>query len=98
MEQVTADCHALLRKYIFRGDNYLNDLRDNGINGNNRIYDNNIPNMITVPELQKVLFIGRDTAYNLVRRKDFPSVKLGKEYKIFLDKLPDWLYKQQKNK
>ena len=57
-----------------------------------------LPHMITVPELQKCLDIGRDTAYNLVRRKDFPSIKLGKEYRVFTDKLPEWLAKQQRNK
>jgi len=56
------------------------------------------PKLITVPELQQILDIGRDTAYNLVRRRDFPSVKLGREYRIMPDKLNDWLTKQQKNK
>jgi len=51
-----------------------------------------------VPELQRVLDIGRDIAYNLVRRKDFPSVKLGREYRVLPDKLNDWLIKQQRNK
>lgn len=57
-----------------------------------------VPEMITVAELQETLAIGRDTAYNLVRRKDFPSIKLGKEYRIFVEQLPDWLRRQQKNK
>jgi excisionase family DNA binding protein len=57
-----------------------------------------IPDMITVDELQAVLAIGRDTAYNLVRRKDFPSIKLGREYRVFVEQLPVWLMKQQKNK
>ena len=58
----------------------------------------NLPKLITVTELQQILHIGRDTAYNLVRRKDFPSVKLGREYRILSDKLQDWLVKQQRNK
>ena len=57
-----------------------------------------IPKMINVSELAEHLDVGKDTAYNLVKRKDFPSIKLGREYKTFLDKLPEWLYKQQKNK
>ena len=60
--------------------------------------NNNVPALITVAELQVVLDIGRDTAYNLVRRKDFPSIKLGKEYRVFKDQLSEWLLKQQKNK
>ena len=58
----------------------------------------NMPNMITVSELQKVLDIGRDTAYTIVKKKDFPSVKLGRKYMILTDDLPDWLQKQRKNK
>ena len=58
----------------------------------------NLPKLITVTELQQILHIGRDTAYNLVRRKDFPSVKLGREYRVLSDKLQDWLVKQQRNK
>ena len=58
----------------------------------------NTPPMITVPELQKLLDIGRDTAYNLVRRKDFPSVKIGREYRVLVENLSEWIYKQQKNK
>ena len=54
--------------------------------------------LITVLELQQFLDIGRDTAYYLVRRKDFPSVKLGREYRVLPDKLNDWLIRQQRNK
>lgn len=57
-----------------------------------------ISEMITVTELQEALGVGRDVAYNLVRRKDFPSIKLGREYRIFKDRLTEWLVKQQKNK
>lgn len=59
---------------------------------------NSIPVMLTVAQLQQKLNIGKDTAYSLVKRKDFPSIKLGREYRIFEDKLTEWLIKQQKNK
>ena len=58
----------------------------------------NTPPMISVTELQKILDIGRDTAYNLVRRKDFPSVKIGREYRVLVNELSSWIHKQQKNK
>ena len=64
----------------------------------NKQNQNSIPNMLTVVQLQKKLDIGKETAYNLVKRKDFPSIKLGKEYRIFEDQLAGWLIKQQKNK
>jgi len=54
--------------------------------------------LLTVHELAKHLSIGRDTAYSLVRRKDFPSVKLGREYRTIKADLPEWLEKQRKNK
>ena len=54
--------------------------------------------MATVAELQKILDVGQGTAYNLVRRKDFPSVKLGREYRVMVDKLEEWIAKQQRNK
>ena len=54
--------------------------------------------LINIEELQKILDIGKPTAYNLVRRKDFPSVKIGREHRIMKDKLPDWIIKQQRNK
>jgi excisionase family DNA binding protein len=57
-----------------------------------------VPPMATVPELQKLLSCGKETAYNLVRRKDFPSIKIGKEYRVLIEKLPAWIEKQQKNK
>jgi excisionase family DNA binding protein len=59
---------------------------------------NLMPKMISVDKLRELLDIGRDTAYNLVRRKDFPSIKLGREYRILADELPEWLHKQRRNK
>ncbi len=55
-----------------------------------------IPEMITVDELQRRFDIGRNLAYRLVRQKDFPSIKLGKEYRVFAEQLPAWLEKQKK--
>ena len=59
---------------------------------------NFIPKMISVPELQLLLDVGRDVAYNLVRKKDFPSIKIGREYRVLVENLSDWIIKQQKNK
>lgn len=57
-----------------------------------------VPPMLSIPELQEALKIGRDTAYSLVKRKDFPSVKIGREYRILAENLTEWILKQQKNK
>ena len=56
------------------------------------------PTTLSVVELQKELNIGRDTAYTLVKRKDFQSIKIGREYRVLADNLHDWVMKQQKNK
>jgi len=57
-----------------------------------------LPSMITVDQLAQRLDIGRDLAYTLVRRKDFPSIKIGREYRVLTEQLGPWLLKQQKNK
>jgi excisionase family DNA binding protein len=54
--------------------------------------------MLTVKQLSETLEIGLPLAYNLVRRKDFPSIKLGREYRVFADELPKWMEKQKRYK
>lgn len=45
----------------------------------------------SVTEMAKVLGIGRDKAYNLVRRDDFPAIKVGTSYIIPVVNLNLWL-------
>ncbi|MGM9593146.1 MAG: helix-turn-helix domain-containing protein [Candidatus Onthomonas sp.] len=53
---------------------------------------------LTVPELADTLNISLTNAYQLVRRADFPSVKLGARWIIPVRPLEDWLANQaQKN-
>ena len=54
--------------------------------------------LLTVAELAQWLGIGRDLAYKLVKKKDFPSIKLGREYRAIEGDLPDWIERQRKNK
>lgn len=53
----------------------------------------NITNELTlsVKELSNALNIGRNTAYELCRRKDFPSIKVGKRYVVSIDGLRRWI-------
>lgn len=46
---------------------------------------------ISVSEMQKALGIGRNTAYELVNRADFPAVRLGKRIVIPVEGLAAWL-------
>ena len=46
---------------------------------------------ISVNELPKVLGVGRNSAYALVKRSDFPSVRIGRRIVIPVDALKKWL-------
>lgn len=47
--------------------------------------------MLTVKDLQRVLRIGRDRAYALMRSKAFPSIKIGARYYVTQEALNEWL-------
>ena len=41
-----------------------------------------LPDVLTIPELQKALRIGRSTAYRLIKTKKLPCVRIGKSIRI----------------
>ena len=47
----------------------------------------NCPAILTVPEMAQVLRIGRNKAYQLVRDGDIPSIKLGRDIRIYREDL-----------
>lgn len=47
----------------------------------------------SVLEMQKALGIGRNAAYQLVSRADFPTVHVGKRIVIPVEALKEWLKK-----
>lgn len=57
-------------------------------------------NLITPKEFYKYLCkngkctIGINTVYKMVRRKDFPALKIGKRFYIIENKVDEWLNKQ----
>lgn len=53
-----------------------------------------LPNLITVSELREYLHISNRKAYELVKNRNFPSIKIGNKYLINADELPTWLNKQ----
>lgn len=53
-----------------------------------------LPNIITPKELMAYLRCSKTTAYDLCRRKDFPSFRVGKVYYIQADKLEAWFDKE----
>lgn len=53
-----------------------------------------LPNLMTVKELREYLHISNQTAYELVKNRNFPSVKIGNKYLVNAEELPVWLNKQ----
>ena len=49
------------------------------------------PVIMTVPEMAKYLRIGRNNAYELVKEQGFPALKLGRQIRIPLMALNDWI-------
>ncbi|ELC8449233.1 helix-turn-helix domain-containing protein [Clostridium perfringens] len=53
--------------------------------------------VLTPMEASKLLRVGRNTMYNdLLKRKGFPSFKIGNKYYISRVKLEEWIKKQCK--
>ena len=44
---------------------------------------------MSVQEMAYQLGIGRNKAYELVKQRDFPAVRIGGNYRVIADKLPD---------
>ena len=53
-----------------------------------------LPLMLTVPEVGEVLGISRASAYELVHSKDFPSIRIGTRILVPKDKLIAWINEQ----
>ena len=53
---------------------------------------------MSVNELQKVLGVSRCTAYELTKRKDFPSFRIGKKVLINREGLDRWMKEQVSKK
>ena len=47
--------------------------------------------LLTVPEMAKMLKISSSKAYALVKEKDFPIIKIGKCIRISQEKVLSWL-------
>lgn len=54
----------------------------------------NIPNVLTISELQKALKIGRGTAYRLVQSKEIRSIRIGKSIRIPKEYVREFVEKQ----
>ena len=52
------------------------------------------PTFYTVDDIQGLLGIGRNSAYKLVNKKDFPSISVGNRIVIPIDHFNDWINKK----
>lgn len=55
-----------------------------------------LPRLIDVKGLCSYFDISEKTAYILVRKRGFPSLKIGGKYRVMLDELPKWLEKESR--
>ena len=49
------------------------------------------PKILNVKDVQRILNIGRDKAYRLMKSSDFPSAKIGRTYFITVENFEAWL-------
>lgn len=52
---------------------------------------NSLPIVLTPMDIAEVLGISRNTAYQVVHSRGFPSFKIGKQYRVSRDKFLSWL-------
>ena len=52
--------------------------------------------LLTVEEIMKILNISKSTCYKLLKDPDFPSFKLGRNYRVREDELMNWIDEQAK--
>lgn len=50
----------------------------------------NLPNILTIQDVQKILRIGRCQAYELAKRPDFPKLPINKPIRIPRDAFLQW--------
>lgn len=50
-----------------------------------------LPIVISVDEMSRLLGISRITAYSLIAQEGFPKVRVGKVFKVYRDGLKRWL-------
>lgn len=53
-------------------------------------YKPNSKKIMKIKESCELTGIGKNTTYELVKRKDFPSLQVGRKYYILRDKVMDW--------
>lgn len=63
---------------------------------NNEIFAEKLPLVLNIKDLMSMLAIGRNTAYELVRSGQIPSIRIGRTYRIPRDTLLKYLAQAEK--
>ncbi|GEA15369.1 hypothetical protein E308F_16130 [Moorella sp. E308F] len=58
-----------------------------------KLETDDLPPVLTVPEVARLLRIGRAAAYELANRKDFPTIRIGRTIRIPREALLRWMEK-----
>lgn len=61
------------------------------VEGRRRPGAEELPPILTVPEVARYLRIGKTTAYELTKHKDFPAVRVGRAVRVPRDSFLWWL-------
>lgn len=55
-----------------------------------KIKEKSLPELMTINQLMDHFEITANTAYNLVKKRNFPAFKVGREWRIIKDDLTSW--------
>ncbi len=60
------------------------------------IFEDKLSDLLDIDGLCKYFNISSKTAYELVRQRDFPSLKVGGQYRVIKNDLAKWMDRQSK--
>ena len=53
--------------------------------------------LLSIPEVMRMLNLGRDAVYRLIREEGLPSLKLGTRHKVVPSSLAAWVKQREKS-
>jgi len=63
-----------------------------------QVINTNTAQFYCVSDIQRILRIGRNSAYKLITTNDFPSIQVGKRIIVPVDRFNNWVDKQINNR
>lgn len=90
---------VMITEPLFQENVEQNALQITNIVDHSAVYDHgisfeNLPLVLRVEDLMKILCIGRNTAYELLRSKAIRSIRIGTAYRIPREALEEYLKKR----